>query len=67
MLPAAVPLERIVIETDSPYMAPVPMRGKRNESAFALYVLKRLAECYGVSEDDVARVTNANVSRVFGL
>ena len=67
VLPAAVPLERIVIETDSPYMAPVPMRGKRNESAFALYVLKRLAECYGVSEDDVARVTNANVSRVFGL
>lgn len=67
VLPAAVPLERIVIETDSPYMAPVPMRGKRNESAFALYVLKRLAECYGVSEDEVARVTNANVSRVFGL
>ena len=66
VLPAAVPLERIVIETDSPYMAPVPMRGKRNESAFALYVLKRLAECYGVSEDEVARVTNANVCRVFG-
>lgn len=67
VLPAAVPLSRIVLETDSPYMAPVPMRGKRNESAFALYVLKRLAECYGVSEDEVSRVTNANVSRVFGL
>ena len=67
VLPAAVPLERIVIETDSPYMAPVPMRGKRNESAFALYVLKRLAECYGVSEDEVAATTNANVSRVFGI
>lgn len=67
VLPAAVPLERIVIETDSPYMAPVPMRGKRNESAFALYVLKRLAECYGVSEEEVAAVTNGNVRRVFGL
>lgn len=67
VLPAAVPLERIVIETDSPYMAPVPMRGKRNESAFALYVLKRLAECYGVSEDEVAATTNANVVRVFGI
>lgn len=67
VLPAAVPLERIVIETDSPYMAPVPMRGKRNESAFALYVLKRLAECYGVSEDEVAAATNDNVRRVFGL
>ena len=67
VLPAAVPLERIVIETDSPYMAPVPMRGKRNESAFALYVLKRLAECYGVSEEEVAAATNGNVRRVFGL
>lgn len=65
-LPAAVPLSRIVLETDSPYMAPVPMRGKRNESAFTLYVLKRLAECYGVSEEEVALTTTANVKRVFG-
>ena len=65
-LAAAVPLSRIVLETDSPYMAPVPMRGKRNESAFTLYVLKRLAECYGVSEQEVADTTNDNVRRVFG-
>lgn len=65
-LPAAVPLGRIVLETDSPYMAPVPMRGKRNESAYTLYVLKRLAECYGVSEEKVAETTTANVYRVFG-
>lgn len=65
-LPAAVPLGRIVLETDSPYMAPVPMRGKRNESAYTLYVLKRLAECYGVSEEEVAETTTANVYRVFG-
>lgn len=65
-LPAVVPLNRIVLETDSPYMAPVPMRGKRNESAFVVYVLKRLAECYGVSEEEVAETTNQNVERVFG-
>ena len=65
VLPAAVPLSRIVLETDSPYMAPVPMRGKRNESAFTLYVLKRLAECYGVSEDEVAATTTANAERIF--
>lgn len=64
-LPAAVPLGRIVLETDSPYMAPVPMRGKRNESAYTLHVLKRLAECYGVTEQEVADTTTANVYRVF--
>ena len=65
VLPAAVPLERIVLETDSPYMAPVPMRGKRNESAFVRFVLQKLAECYGVTEEHVAEVTNQNVYRVF--
>ncbi len=65
VLPAAVPLSRVVLETDSPYMAPVPMRGKRNESAFTLYVLKRLAECYGVSEDEVADVTTDTANRLF--
>ncbi|MDO4161027.1 MAG: TatD family hydrolase [Prevotellaceae bacterium] len=62
----SIPLDRIVLETDSPYMAPVPMRGKRNESAFVLYVLKRMAECYNVSKKKIADVTNANVDRVFG-
>ena len=49
-LPAAVPMNRIILETDSPYMAPVPYRGKRNESAFVIEVLKTLAKAYGVSE-----------------
>ncbi len=62
-----IPLSRIVLETDSPYMAPVPMRGKRNESAFVAFVLKKIAECYGVSEDEIARQTNSNVERVFGF
>lgn len=66
-LPASVPLERIVLETDSPYMAPVPYRGKRNESAFVVQVMKTLATAYGVSEEDVAKVTNQNVERVFGV
>ena len=63
----SVPLTRIVLETDSPYMAPVPMRGKRNESAYVRYVLTRIAECYKISEDEVASVTNDNVRRVFGI
>lgn len=66
-LPAAVPLERIVLETDSPYMAPVPYRGQRNESAFVVQVMNTLATAYGVSEEEVAKVTNQNVERVFGV
>lgn len=66
-LPAAVPLERIVLETDSPYMAPVPYRGQRNESAFVVQVMKTLATAYGVCEEEVAKVTNQNVERVFGV
>lgn len=62
----SVPLDRVVLETDSPYMAPVPVRGKRNESAYVLYVLKRMAECYGVTEQQVADATNENVKRIFG-
>ena len=64
VLPAVVPLDRIVLETDAPYMAPVPKRGERNEPAFVAYVLKRLAEAYGVSEEEVAQKTNENVARV---
>lgn len=64
-LAAAVPLDRIVLETDAPYMAPVPMRGKRNESAFIRYVITRLAEAYGVSEEEVCQCTNNNIARVF--
>ncbi len=65
-LPASVPLNRIVLETDSPYMAPVPHRGERNESSFVKLVLANLAHCYQVSEEEVARVTTDNVLRVFG-
>ena len=66
-LPAAVPLNRIVLETDSPYMAPVPYRGKRNESAFMVEVMQTLALSYGVDEDEITRQTNENVARIFGI
>ena len=61
-----VPLERLVLETDAPYMAPVPMRGQRNESAYIRHVIARLAEAYHVTEDDICRQTTANVRRIFG-
>lgn len=64
---AGIPIDRIVIETDSPYMAPVPMRGKRNESAYVAFVLKRIAEIYGISEDEADRRTTANALRIFRL
>ena len=67
VLPACVPLDRIVLETDAPYMAPVPLRGQRNEPAFIRHVVARLAEAYGVSEEEVCRQTNATVARVFNL
>ena len=67
VLPAVVPLDRLVIETDAPYMAPVPMRGQRNEPAYTRYVLQRLAEAYGVTEQEIADRTSANVARVFGV
>ena len=66
-LAQAVPLSRIVLETDAPYMAPGPMRGQRNEPAFVAHVRRRLAEVYGVSEEEVSAATNANVARVFGI
>ena len=67
VLPAVVPLDRLVIETDAPYMAPVPMRGQRNEPAYTAHILQRLAQAYGVSEEEICQQTNDNVARVFGV
>ena len=64
-LAEVVPLDRIVLETDAPYMAPVPMRGQRNEPAFVTHVMRKLAEVYGVSDETVDEVTTANVARIF--
>lgn len=64
---AAAPLERIVIETDSPYMAPVPNRGKRNDSTNLTYVVEKLAEWKGVSPEEMEAITWRNGLRLFGL
>ena len=60
-----VPLQRVVLETDAPYLAPVPYRGKRNESAYVAEVMLKVADIYNVSPAEVENVTNANVMRVF--
>lgn len=67
VLPSCVPLDRIVLETDAPYMAPVPLRGQRNEPAFVRHIIARMAEAYGVSEEEICRQTNENVKKVFGI
>jgi TatD DNase family protein len=67
VLASAVPMDRVVLETDSPYMAPVPHRGQRNEPAFVADVLQRMAESYGVSREEMERRTNENVERIFGI
>jgi TatD DNase family protein len=60
-----VPLEHIVLETDSPYLPPVPFRGKRNESAYVMYVAKKLAEVYGIPMAKIAEITTKNANEVF--
>ncbi len=60
-----IPLEHIVLETDAPYLAPVPYRGKRNESLYIVNVLEKLADIYGKSVEEIAEVTTANSKTVF--
>jgi len=62
-----LPLDRLVLETDSPYLAPVPFRGKRNESSYVKRVAVKLAELYGVEIGDVERQTTANALKVFKI
>ena len=63
----AVPLERLLVETDAPYCAPVPMRSKVNEPAYVVHTIRFLANLYGLSEDDVRRITTRNAAHLFGL
>lgn len=62
-----VPLERMLVETDSPYLTPMPHRGKRNEPAYVRFVAETIAQVKGISVDEVADVTTANVSALFGI
>ncbi|MBR5576339.1 MAG: TatD family hydrolase, partial [Bacteroidaceae bacterium] len=61
-----VPLDRIVLETDAPYLAPVPFRGKRNEPAYVAQIASFLSNIYNVSVEEVNKVTNTTVKRIFG-
>ena len=61
-----IPLESLVLETDAPYLSPVPFRGKRNESSYLKYVVAALAEVKAVSPEEVARVTTENAQKIFG-
>lgn len=62
-----IDLKHIVLETDSPYLAPVPFRGKRNESSYLLLVAAKLSEIYNTSQEEVARITTENSKFVFGI
>lgn len=62
-----VPLDRLMVETDSPYLAPEPLRGRRNEPANVVWVLRRLAELRGLPEEEMARVTTENARRFYRL
>lgn len=64
---AALPMDRIMIETDSPYLTPVPHRGERNDSSFVGLVADRIAEIRGMSREEVERVTFANALRFFRM
>ena len=62
-----VPLDRLLIETDCPYLTPIPYRGKRNEPAYVVEVARCLAGLYGVDIEDIGRITSENFNRFFGL
>lgn len=62
-----VPLERMLVETDCPYMAPVPFRGKRNQSNYIPYIIKKIAEIKEVTEEEVERVTMRNAKKLFRI
>lgn len=62
-----IPIERVVLETDAPYLTPVPYRGKRNESSYLKYTLTKVAETYGVSSEFVAEQSTINTLKVFAI
>ena len=62
-----IDLKYLVLETDSPYLAPSPNRGKRNESAYLIHIAQKVADLHQVSLHDVAEVTTENSKKIFGL
>ena len=64
---AAIPIERIMIETDSPYMSPEPNRGKRNDSSNLVYIARKIAEIKGLTEEEVAEITMQNGKEFYNI
>lgn len=62
-----IPLDRIMVETDSPFITPVPFRGKRNEPAYVKYVAEKTAEIHGITFEEAARISSENACRFFNL
>ncbi len=62
-----IDVKHLVLETDSPYLAPTPFRGKRNESAYILNVLNKVSEIYGVSQEEISRITTKNSKAIFSI
>ena len=58
-------MESIVLETDSPYLSPTPLRGKRNESSHLTMILKKVSDCFNISVEEIARITTKNAMEVF--
>jgi TatD DNase family protein len=62
-----IDINHIVLETDAPYLSPVPFRGKRNESSYLALINKKVSEVYGISEKEVARITTENSKNIFSI
>ena len=62
----SIPIEKLVLETDSPYLAPSPYRGKRNESSYLKIIAEKIADLYGLNLDEVSKITKNNSLNIFG-
>jgi len=62
-----IPIENIVLETDAPYLAPTPHRGRRNESSYLTLVAKKLSQIYSISIEEIAKITTLNSQQIFGI
>lgn len=67
LVAAAVPADRLLLETDAPYMTPVPFRGKRNQSDYIAYTARRIAELRGITAEELCRQTAENTRRLFRI